>query len=369
MDQIFFNKMNLNTLYTKALNLESLSSDEGAFLYRNAPPSELFDTAQRVRFIHVPEKKVSWQIDRNINYTNVCISGCLFCNFHCTVSQKDKSYTTSTEEYRIKIAELRALGGDQILLQGGLHPGYDITFYENLFFELKSIDPEIKLNALGPPEVAHIARISKISIEETLHRLVRAGLTTLPGAGAEILSDRVRKIISPAKPNTQKWCEVMRAAHKMGLSTTATMVYGHIETIEERMEHLVTIREIQSDKPSDAPGFRAFISWPMQMEGTKLSQIYSGKDITPVEHLKMVAMSRIMLNKIPHIQASWLTVGEATGQMALHCGADDMGSIMIEENVVSSAGANYRMGSEEMQRRIKEAGFEPWLRGQDYLPR
>lgn len=361
--------MNLNTLYTKALNKEPLSADEGAFLYRNAPPAELFETAQKLRYSHVPGKRVSWQIDRNINYTNVCISGCLFCNFHCTVSQKEKSYTTSTEEYKVKIAELRALGGDQILLQGGLHPNYDITFYENLFTELKSIDPEIKLNALGPPEVAHIARISRISIEETLERLVKAGLTTLPGAGAEILSDRIRKIISPAKPNTAKWCEVMRAAHKMGLSTTATMVYGHIETIEERMEHLVTIREIQADKPAGAPGFRAFISWPMQMEGTKLAEICAKRDITPVEHLKMIAISRIMLTNIPHIQASWLTVGETIGQMALHCGADDMGSIMIEENVVSSAGASFRMGSEEMQRRIREAGFEPWLRGQDYRPR
>lgn len=361
--------MDIKTLHNKALDGSPLTLQEGVFLYTTGTAQELFALANKIRFKLNPAQKVSWQIDRNVNYTNICISGCLFCNFHCTISQSDKGYTATKEEYREKIAELRMMGGDQILLQGGLHPNYDIRFYEQLFTDIKSIDPELKLNALGPPEVAHIARISKISIEETLRRLIAAGLTSLPGAGAEILSDRVRKVLSPAKPNSAKWVEVMKCAHQLGLGSTATMVYGHIETLEERIAHLVTIRGIQDCKPKEAPGFRAFICWPMQTEDTKLAQMFSIAPLSAVEHLKMVAISRIMLNNIPHIQASWLTIGPELGKVALHCGADDMGSIMIEENVVSSAGADYRRDKEEMQKMITDAGFEPWLRNQDYSPR
>jgi len=363
------NIMDINILHNKALEGMPLSSPEGVFIYKNSSVQELLSLANKIRYKHNPLQKVSWQIDRNINYTNICISGCLFCNFHCTLSQKDKSYTTTIDEYREKILELKAMGGDQILLQGGLHPGYDIHFYEKMFSDIKSIDPEIKLNALGPPEVAHIARISKISIGETLQRLIAAGLTSLPGAGAEILCDRVRKILSPGKPGSAKWIEVMKCAHKLGLGSTATMVYGHIEAIEERIEHLITIRDIQSKKPADAPGFRAFICWPMQIENTRLAEKFDIAPVSAVEHLKMVAISRIMLNNITHIQASWLTLGPELGKVALHCGADDMGSIMIEENVVSSAGADFRRNKEEMQNMITDAGFEPWLRNQDYSPR
>ena len=361
--------MNINTLHNKALDLQPLTMEEGLILYKNEEPAKLLSLAQQLRFIHVPDKKVSWQIDRNINYTNVCISGCLFCNFHCKFSEKDKSYTISREELKEKIDQLRELGGDQILLQGGLHPHYDITYYEELLKTIKSIDPLIKLNAFGPPEVSHIARLSSLSIKDTLQRLVDAGLDTLPGAGAEILSDRVRKTLSPGKPTSKQWLDVMAEAHKMGLGTTATMVYGHIETLEERLEHLIAIRELQSVKPKEMPGFRAFIGWPMQTEGTKLAAKFITNKLTAIEHLKMTAISRIMLNNIKHIQASWLTVGKEIGMLALHSGADDMGSIMIEENVVSSAGADHKMGITEMHKTIKEAGFEPWLRGQDYRPR
>ncbi|MFA5850457.1 MAG: CofH family radical SAM protein [Bacteroidales bacterium] len=361
--------MQNKALFTKALAGDNLSSSEGVELFNHAPVRELLALADRIRYRLNPDKKVSWQIDRNVNYTNICISGCLFCNFHCTISQKDRGYTITTAELRTKIEELRNLGGDQLLLQGGLHPLYDITYYESLFKEIKSIDPIIKLNALGPPEVAHIARVSKLTIKETLSRLIAAGLDTLPGAGAEILSDRVRKVLSPGKPDSKQWTDVMREAHKMGIGTTATMVYGHIETIEERIEHLILLRDIQADKPKGAPGFRAFICWPMQIEGTKLGEKFKTEALNPVEHLKMVALSRIILNNIPHIQASWLTIGRETGQLALHAGADDMGSIMIEENVVSSAGAKNSMDSLKMQQTIREAGFEPWLRNQDYTPR
>lgn len=363
------NQMNINTLHHKALELKPLSLEEGIMLYRELEPSRLFSLAQQIRFIHVPEKRVSWQIDRNINYTNVCISGCLFCNFHCKVSEKDKSYTINEDELKEKIAHLRELGGDQILLQGGLHPLYDINYYEELLKTIKSIDPGIKLNAFGPPEVSHIAKLSSLSVSDTLKRLVKAGLDTLPGAGAEILSDRVRKTLSPGKPTSGQWLDVMGEAHKLGLGTTATMVYGHIETLEERIEHLLSIRDLQARKPLNSPGFRAFICWPMQTEGTKFAEKFPVSEISAVEHLKMTAISRIMLNNVKHIQASWLTVGKEIGMLALHSGADDMGSIMIEENVVSSAGAEHQMGAAEMQNTIIDSGFEPWLRGQDYMPR
>lgn len=361
--------MKYETIALQVLSGSDISAKEALFIYNECTPQQLFDLADKMRYKLNPLKRVSWQIDRNINYTNICISGCLFCNFHCKVSDKEHSWETTLEDYKVKIDELFARGGDQVLLQGGLHPNFDITYYEKLFRELKSINPLLKLNALGPPEVWHIARISKIGIQETLDRLIAAGLDSLPGAGAEILDDEVRKIISPAKPSADAWIEVMRVAHKKGLGSTATMVYGHIETVEQRIEHLLKLRNLQNERPQGTPGFRAFICWPMQTKGTKLSQLYKIGTISPVEHLKMVAISRIILNNIQHIQASWLTIGKPLAKIALHCGADDMGSIMIEENVVSSAGASYKSDEEELQKAIKEAGFEPWLRNQDYTPR
>lgn len=364
--------MELQILYKKALSGEDINIYEAAELYENLPVNELLSLANTIRFQKNPGKRVSWQIDRNVNYTNVCISGCKFCNFHCKISNRDVSYITTPKEYRKKIEELFMYGGDQLLLQGGLHPGLDIIFYEDLFRRLKRDYPSLKLNALGPPEVFHIARISNLTIEETLRRLIDAGLDTLPGAGAEILNERVRRLISPAKPSVSAWVKVMECAHRLGLGTTATMVYGHVESLHERMEHLTTLRDIQKRKPEGAPGFRAFICWPMQTEGTKLAEIkemVGVKAPDAVDHLKMVAISRIVLNNIPHIQASWLTMGMEIAMLALHSGADDMGSIMIEENVVSSAGAENRTDARGIQKAIKEAGFEPWLRNQDYSPR
>jgi len=337
-------------------------------LYLNTSPRELFALANDVRFKINPERKVSWQIDLNVNYTNVCISGCLFCNFHCLISEKEKAYTLGPEDFKRKIELVRSRGGNQLLLQGGLHPKYDIAYYEELFRYLKNTYPGLKLNALGPAEIAHIARISGLTTKETLKRLVAAGLDSLPGAGAEILSERVRKIISPGKPSANSWEEVMREAHRLGIGTTSTMVYGHIETIEERLQHLLILRSIQNEKPAESPGFRAFIGWPMQIKGTRLAEKFPISAVSALENLKMVAIARIMLVNIPHIQVSWLTVGPKVAQMALHCGADDMGSVMIEENVVSSAGANFRMDTEQMTKCITEAGFDPWLRNQDYSP-
>lgn len=360
--------MRYEDIYKKAISLKPISKEEAIFLFNNTSVTNILALANEIRYILNPNKRVSWQIDRNINYTNVCISGCLFCNFHCKVSEKDRSWVLELDDYKKKIDELFELGGDQILLQGGLHPKFDISYFETLFKALKTINPKLKLNALGPAEVAHIARISGLTIEDTLKRLISAGLDSLPGAGAEILKDKIRKIISPAKPNSESWLNVMKVAHSLGLGSTSTMVYGHIESTEDIIDHLIQLRDLQEHKPKGNPGFRAFIAWPMQMEGTKLGKLYDIKILTPVEHLKIIAISRIVLNNIQHIQASWLTIGMELAKLALHSGADDMGSIMIEENVVSSAGARFTTDKDQIQKVIIEAGFEPWRRNQDYTP-
>lgn len=358
--------MQPDSLYHKALDRENLTAEEAEFLFREAPLGELMLVADTLRRRAVGKNEVTWQIDRNVNITNVCVSGCKFCNFHCKPHQTDRAYITTPDEYARKIAETLALNGDQLLLQGGLHPKLDIAWYENLFRELKRRFPQIKLHALGPPEVFHIARISGIDVETTLRRLMAAGLDSLPGAGAEILDNDVRRRISPGKCRADQWLDVMAVAHRLGLATSATMMYGHVETIRQRMEHLVKIRDLQARKPEGAYGFIAFIPWIFRGEGTKLEREGIAGRFSPVEYVRMIAVSRIVLNNIRNIQASWLTVGKATAQVALHAGANDMGSIMIEENVVSSAGARNRFDAEGIQAAIREAGFEPRLRDQKY---
>ena len=361
-------KMNFDTLYQKALRQDSLNEHEGLFLYEHAPTEELMAIANELRRQYVAHEGVSWQIDRNVNISNVCISGCLFCNFHCKPRETDKAYTTTIDQYCEKIEELFNKGGRQLLLQGGLHPRYGLAFYETLFQELKQRYPTLKLHALGPPEIAHIASLERKSYREILDRLVNAGLDSLPGAGAEILIDRVRKQLSPAKPNTQAWLDVMREAHRINLPTSATMMFGHIETWQERVQHILKIRELQAQKPDSAKGFLSFICWPVQSHGTILAQRYKLNPVTPVEYIRTIAISRILLNNIPNIQVSWLTVGSDVAQICLHSGANDMGSIMIEENVVSSAGATHHMDANTIQQCIREAGFTPWLRKQNYEP-
>lgn len=364
----YFTNKELAPIINKIEEDKALSLADAYTLYTHSPVEALLSLANEIRFKINPLRRVSWQIDRNINYTNICISGCKFCNFHLPPSKREEGYLLQIDHYREKIDQLFALGGNQILLQGGLDPNLKIEYFEQLFCTLKQEYPTLKLNALGPPEVAHIARVSKITVKECLKRLIAAGLDSLPGAGAEILSDRVRGVLSPGKPSATSWIEVMEEAHKQGISTTATMVYGHIETIEERLEHLLTLRDIQNRRPEGTTGFRAFIAWPMQLKGTKIGREISHPLLSPIEHLKMVAISRIVVTNIPHIQVSWLTIGRELAKLALHSGADDMGSIMIEENVVSSAGASYRSNREQMEQTIREAGFDPWLRNQDYTP-
>lgn len=359
------NNMKSYNLYKKALNREPLSIEEGLALYDEAPTPELILIADQIRQNLHPENSVTWMIDRNVNITNVCISGCKFCNFHRKINEEG-IYTTNLEEYREKIETMIRLGGRQLLLQGGMHPQYGLDFYADLFSQLKKEYPEVKLHALGPPEIVHIARKERMTYREVLVKLTASGLDSLPGAGAEILSDRIRKSISPGKAKTQEWLDVMREAHKLGMVTSATMMFGHIETRRERLEHLVHIRQVQSEKPSGSPGFTAFIPWPIMSEGTELGKELLLPPVLPAEYVRTIAISRIMLNNIDNIQASWLTVGKETAQLCLHAGANDLGSIMIEENVVSAAGASWKMDAVEIQKTIKDAGFTPKLRNQAY---
>ncbi|MCB0703902.1 MAG: dehypoxanthine futalosine cyclase [Saprospiraceae bacterium] len=358
--------MHLDDLLQRALNLEFLSVEEGVFLFENAPTAELMYVGNRMRQHHVPGNNVTWIIDRNSNTTNVCIANCKFCNFYRRPGHEE-SYTTTIEEYKQKIEETFAYGGEQLLLQGGHHPDLGLDFYTNLFRQLKALYPNLKLHALGPPEIAHIAKLEQASHTEVLKALKESGLDSLPGAGAEILNDRVRRLISKGKCGGQEWLDVMRAAHQLDITTSATMMFGHIETNTERMEHFVDLRQVQSEKPEHAKGFLAFIPWPFQDEDTILKRIKRARNTcTGDEYVRMIAMSRIMLPNVVNIQASWLTVGKKVAQTCLHSGANDFGSIMIEENVVSAAGARFRFTADGIQDAIREAGFEPKLRNQQY---
>ena len=358
--------MGIDNILDKALNLDFLSLQEGLHLYTEASTDALIFVANEIRKLKVPGNKVTWMIDRNVNITNVCISGCKFCNFHCAPKSK-KAYITSVEQYVQKIDEMIKLGGKQLLLQGGMHPDLGLDYYIFLFSELKKLYPNIKLHALGPPEIVHLSKLSGLTYAEVLSKLREAGLDSLPGAGAEILADRVRKIVSRHKCSATEWLDVMRAAHRMRLTTSATMMFGHIETLEERINHLILLRDVQQEKPAASKGFLAFIPWTFQDEGTVLrKRLGILNKVSGEEYIRTIAISRIMLPNITNIQASWLTVGKDTAQICLHAGANDFGSIMIEENVVSSAGASYTFDAEGMQQAISEAGFIPQQRNQQY---
>ncbi|MBS1745316.1 MAG: dehypoxanthine futalosine cyclase [Bacteroidetes bacterium] len=358
--------MNVAALYEKALNFEFLSVEEGVYLFENAPLTELMLIADELRKKQVPHGKVTWQIDRNVNTTNVCIANCKFCNFY-RIPGHAEAYITDMPTYRKKIEETLHYGGDQLLLQGGHHPKLGLDFYTNIFRQIKQEYPTIKLHALGPPEVAHITKLAKKTHREVLIELRAAGLDSLPGAGAEILVDRVRRLISKGKCGADEWLAIMHEAHLLDITTSATMMFGHVETVEERFIHLSRIREVQAMKPEGAKGFLAFIPWTFQDVDTLLARIRGVHNLTTAEeYVRMVAMCRIMLPNIKNIQASWLTVGKQTAQLCLHAGANDFGSIMIEENVVSAAGAPHRFTYRTIQNAIIEAGFEPQLRNQQY---
>jgi cyclic dehypoxanthinyl futalosine synthase len=358
--------MQLADLYERAMRFEFLSAEEGVFLFEHAPLAELMYVANELRKIQVPHGKVTWIIDRNMNTTNVCVANCKFCNFY-RVPGHPESYITDIETYKRKIDETFKYGGEQLLLQGGHHPDLGLAYYVDLFKQLKQLYPNLKLHALGPPEIAHITKLEKSTHKEVIKALIEAGMDSLPGAGAEILNDRVRRLVSNGKCGAQEWLDIMHEAHNQGLTTSATMMFGHVETLHERFEHLVKLREVQSRKPEGAKGFLAFIPWTFQDVDTLLQKIRGTKNLTTAEeYIRMIALSRIMLPNVKNIQASWLTVGKAVAQVCLNAGANDFGSIMIEENVVSAAGAPHRFTAQGIQASIREAGFEPQLRNQQY---
>ncbi len=356
----------LAELFQRALDLEFLSAEEGQYLFEHAPLAELMAVADALRKKQVPHGKVTWQIDRNVNTTNVCVANCKFCNFY-RIPGHPEAYITDMETYRRKISETLKYGGDQLLLQGGHHPDLGLAFYADTFRAIKKEFPQIKLHTLGPPEVAHITKLEGSNHRDVLVKLKEAGMDSLPGAGAEILVDRVRRLISKGKCGAQEWLDIMHEAHKLDITTSATMMFGHVENLEERFEHLVRIREVQSRKPEQAKGFLAFIPWTFQDVDTLLAKIRGVQNLTTAEeYIRTIAISRIMLPNIRNIQASWLTVGKKVAQLCLNAGANDFGSIMIEENVVSAAGAPHRFTYRTMQDAIREAGFEPQLRNQQY---
>lgn len=328
----------------------------------SSPVEEIISLANDVRFQLENERRVGYVVERNINYTNVCVVGCRFCMFHCSPNVK-KGFVLSPGDILRKVDDLVQRGGRQVFLQGGINPELPLSWYIDLLQYLKSHFPNIRIHAFSPVEIHFLARQNKMSIEEVLLKLQEGGLDYLPGAGAEILIDRVRNIISPEKISSEEWLLVMRLAHQMGLPTSATMMYGHIETPEERIMHLRKIYLVQKEKPENAPGFLSFIPWPYVGNRTSFGGHKFVAPHTAVSYLKLIALSRLLLQNIPVIQASWLTVGIEVAQMALHAGANDLGSIMIEENVITG-GKNLNFPDEEMmQKIIQEAGFIPYRRG------
>ncbi len=336
---------------------ERLSPEDGLALLRDGELLELGSLADNVRERLHPEGIVTYIIDRNINYTNVCTAQCSFCAFYRDLPDAE-GYLLSKEQLRQKIDETLALGGRQILLQGGLHPDLGIEYYEELFRWMKSEYPMLWIHGLSPTEVKHINKVSGLSTDETVRRLIAAGLDSIPGGGAEILSDRVRQVIGIAKGTTADWLEVMEVAHHHGLRTTATMMFGHLETLEERIEHLIRLRELQ-DRTG---GFTAFIAWTFQPQNTAIA----GDELTSFQYLRTLAVARVMLDNFPNVQASWVTQGGKIGQVSLRFGANDFGSLMIEENVVSAAGAHFRLTEAEIARNIQDAGFVPKRRTMHY---
>jgi len=335
-----------------------LTRDEALRLYRSAPTSQLGRMADDARRARHPDGIVTYIIDRNVNYTNVCVAKCRFCAFYRDVGSRE-GYALSFDEIYRKIDETMALGGGQLLLQGGHNPDIPLGWYEDLFRGVKSRYPDFRLHALSPPEVIHISRLSRLTVPEVIDRLVAAGLDSIPGGGAEILVDRVRKLLHcDNKATADEWLGVMRHAHRKGLRTTATMMYGTVETMEERIEHLFRLRELQDE----TGGFTAFIAWSFQPEHTELG----GVEATGVEYLRTLALARLVLDNFDNLQASWVTQGGKVGQLSLAYGANDMGSVMIEENVVRAAGAEYCMDEFEVVRNIESAGFIPKRRNMHY---
>ncbi len=339
----------------KALDGERITEEDAIALLRSRDLVAVGRVANEVRNRLNDPSKVTFIVDRNLNYTNVCVTDCDFCAFYRRPGDVREGYLLPKSVIYKKIEETLSIGGTGLLMQGGHHPDLGVDYYEDLFRSIKA-RYKIHLHALSPPEIQHIARRSKLTVPETLVRLRDAGLDSVPGGGAEILVDRVRRIIAPKKTKSDEWLDVMRQAHRLGMSTTATMMYGHVETLEERVEHMRRVRELQDE----TRGFRAFISWTFQRDGNRLDDLVP-EDARPTsfDYLLTQAVSRIYLDNVPHIQSSWVTQGMKVGQVALGFGADDMGSVMIEENVVSAAGTTYRTTTDELVHLIRAVGKTP----------
>ena len=347
--------MSVRGVLDKALDGERISDEEAVRLLTSRDLVAVGRAANELRNRKADPARITFIVDRNLNYTNICYTDCDFCAFYRRPGDTREGYLLPKPVIFKKIEETLALGGTGLLMQGGHHPDLGIDYYEDLFRSIKARYP-IHLHALSPPEVQHIARRSKLTIPQTLSRLRDAGLDSLPGGGGEILVDRVRTIVSPKKTKSNEWLGVMRDAHRLGMSTTATMMYGHVETIAERVEHMRRIRDLQDE----TRGFRAFISWTFQNDGNRLAGKVPRESMpTSFDYLLTQAVSRIYLDNVDHIQSSWVTQGMKIGQVALGFGADDMGSVMIEENVVSAAGTTHRTSKEELIHLIKAAGKTP----------
>jgi cyclic dehypoxanthinyl futalosine synthase len=350
--------MSVDAVVQRVRRGERIDRDEALALYAGAPTPVLGRLAHEIRLRKHPERIVTYIIDRNVNYTNVCVARCRFCAFYRPVGSSE-GYTLGFEEIFSKIEETIALGGVQLLLQGGHNPDVPLAWYEDLFRQVKQRYPTFRLHALSPPEVIHISRLSQLPVAEVIDRLVAAGLDSIPGGGAEILVDRVRRLLNCyTKATADEWLDVMRQAHRRGLRTTATMMYGTVETLEERLEHLFRLRDVQDE----TGGFTAFIAWSFQPQHTELG----GIEASGIEYLRTLALARIVLDNVDNLQASWVTQGGKVGQLSLGYGANDMGSVMIEENVVRAAGAEYCMDEHEVVRNIENAGFTARRRTMHY---
>jgi len=347
----------MSSISSKILNNERISSKEALSFFAEADLLELGFLADTIRKRLHPEPVVTYVIDRNINYTDICISACKFCAFY-KAPEDERGSVLSHAELGAKIDETLALGGTQILLQGGLHPDKPLEYYEEMLCYIKEHHP-IHIHGFSPPEVFHFASLAGLSVRDVLIRLQKAGLDSIPGGGAEILSNRVRQEAAPRKCSADEWINVMEEAHNLGMRTTATMMFGHIESMEERIEHLERIRSLQ-DRTG---GFTAFIPWPFQPANTAYAHI---EKATAFSYLKMLAFSRIYLDNVANIQASWVTQGPKIAQLALFFGANDFGSTMIEENVVAAAGVNFRLSEQEIRALVQDTGYEPRQRSMDY---
>ena len=343
---------NFYQIIEKTLSGRRLSSEDCLVLFEGDDLVALGAAADQIRNSFHPEGFATYCIDRNINYTNVCDVYCTFCAFYRPPGDHPESYVRTKKEIKEKIDELYYLGGKQILLQGGHHPDLRIEWYEDLFSWMKTEYPDLHLHALSPPEIHHISKLEDMPYEVVVSRLHQAGLDSIPGGGGEILADRVRNKIARLKVNSEGWLEIMRVAHGLGLRSTATMMFGHVETLEERVEHLNSLRELQDE----TKGFTAFICWTFQNDGSATLRVPT---VGSSEYLKTLSISRLFLDNIPNFQSSWVTQGMKIGELSLHYGANDMGSTMIEENVVSSAGTTYCLNEDDLNVMAENAGLVP----------